>query len=138
MAPSRVDVVRVTRGLAVRGRRALAALAVALSTSAVVDAQPLAPLVVNWEDYFQLDWQVGERRGHSVLTGHVRSTQKYGARWMQLLVDRVDARGALIDQRLVWLPSEVTRGSQVYFEVRVEPAASYRVVVYAYEPPPRP
>ena len=68
----------------------------------------------------------------------MRSIQKYGARWMQLLVDRVDARGTLIDQRLVWLPSEVPRGSQVYFEVRVEPAASYRVAVYAYEPPPRP
>jgi hypothetical protein len=98
----------------------------------------LSPLIVNWEDYFQVDWRVSERRGQPLLIGHVRSARKYGARWMQLLVDRVDAGGALIDQRLVWLPSEVPRGSQVYFEIRVEPAASYRVAVFAYEPPPRP
>ena len=59
-------------------------------------------------------------------------------RHVQLLVDRVDASGALIDQRLVWLPSSVPSRTQVYFEVRVEPAASYRVAVFAYELPNRP
>ncbi len=98
----------------------------------------LSPLVINWQEYFQVDWQVSERAGQPLLTGHVRSVRKYGARWMQLLVDRLDASGALIDQRLVWLTSEITRGTQVYFEVRMEPAASYRVAVYAYEIPDRP
>lgn len=122
---------------ALGGRLAVAAIAVVMAW-AVAGAQPLTPLDVNWAEYFQIDWQPGERGGQSVLTGHVRSTWKYGARWMQLLIDRVDAQGALLDQRLVWLPSELPRGSQVYFEVRVEPAATYRVAVYAYEPPPRP
>jgi hypothetical protein len=99
---------------------------------------PLAPLVVNWREYFEIDWQVSARAGRPLLSGHVRSVRKYGARWMQLLVDRVDARGALIDQRLVWLTTEIARGARVYFEVGVEPAASYRVAVFAFEPPDRP
>lgn len=101
-------------------------------------AQSLSPLVVNWQEYFEVDWQVSERAGQPLLTGHVRSVRKYGARWMQLLVDRLDASGALIDQRLVWLTSEITRGTQVYFEVLMEPAASYRVAVFAFEIPDRP
>lgn len=117
-------------------------LALVLLTAAVptagAGAQSLSPLVINWEEYFQIDWQLSERAGQPLLTGHVRSVRKYGARWMQLLVDRVDASGALIDQRLVWLTSEITRGTQVYFEVRVALAASYRVAVYAFEIPDRP
>jgi len=117
-------------------------LALVLLTAAVpttgAGAQSLSPLVINWEEYFRIDWQLSESAGQPLLTGHVRSVRKYGARWMQLLVDRVDASGALIDQRLVWLTSEITRGTQVYFEVRVAPAASYRVAVYAFEIPDRP
>jgi hypothetical protein len=132
-----------------RGRRAGASpcgLARALTLAAVVLAAlgpatvraELSPLVVNWDEFFQLDWRVSERQGQPVLVGHVRSIWKDGARWMQLLVDRVDDQGTLLDQKLVWLPSAVPRGGQVPFEVRVEPAARYRVAVYAYEPPPRP
>ena len=109
-----------------------------MAAVAVGDAQPLTPLVVNWQQYFEIDWRASERGGQTLLSGYVRNIWKDGARWMQLLVDRVDTSGALIDQRLVWLPSEVPRGGEVYFEVQVEPAASYLVVVYAFEPPPRP
>ena len=123
---------------AIGWRLAQAALGMIMAAPAVAGAQPLAPLIINWQEYFQLDWQPGQRAGQPVLTGHVRSTWKDGARWMQLLVDRLDASGALLDQRLVWLPSEVPRGGRVYFEVPVEPAASYRVAVYSYEAPPRP
>lgn len=121
-------------------RRALllASLGASPLTAIAVQSQSLTPLVVNWQEFFSVEWSVSERTGHPVLTGYVRSDRKYGARWMQLLVDRVDPGGAVIDQRLVWLPSEVPRGSQVYFEVPVEPAASYRVAVYSFEPPPRP
>ena len=107
-------------------------------TAVAAGAQPLSPLVVNWEEYFQIDWQISQRAGQPLLTGHVRSIQKYGAQWMQLLVDRLDASGGLIDQRLVWLPSDVPRRSRVYFEFRVEPAASYRVAVFNYVLPPLP
>jgi hypothetical protein len=132
-----------------RGRRAGAtpcglarALALAALVSTALVPAPvraeLSPLVINWDQFFQLDWRLSERQGQPVLVGHVRSIWKDGARWMQLLVDRMDDRGALLDQRLVWLPAAVPRGGQVPFEVRVEPAARYRVAVYAYEPPPRP
>lgn len=128
---------RILTARSLRPWLTLALLAVVVPTTGA-EALPLSPLVINWQEYFQVDWQVSERAGKPLLTGHVRSVRKYGARWMQLLVDRLDASGALIDQRLVWLTSEITRGSQVYFEVRMEPAASYRVAVFAYEIPDRP
>ena len=123
-----------------RRRLVLAAMAAVMVLAATTagEAQSLSPLVVNWQQYFELDWRVLERGGQTLLTGHVLSIWKDGARWMQLLVNRVDARGALIDQRLVWLPAEVPRGGRVYFEVRVEPAAAYQVAVYSFESPSRP
>jgi hypothetical protein len=119
-------------------RFALALLAATLPGTMVAVAQPLSPRVNNWEDYFRIDWQASEDGRRPSLSGYVWSVNKYGARWMQLLVDRVDSSGALLDQRLVWLPSEVPRGSRVYFEVPVAPAAKYRVSVFAYEFTPRP
>jgi hypothetical protein len=138
--PGRLAAGEIRRRLA--GALALAALVPAvLVLGALVPAAAraeLSPLVINWEQFFQVDWQASERQGQPVLVGHVRSIWKDGARWMQLLVDRVDDRGALLDQRLVWLPSAVPRGSRVPFEVRVEPAARYRVAVFSFEPIPRP
>jgi len=123
-----------------RRRLVLAAMAavIVLAATTAGEAQSLSPLVVNWQQYFELDWRVLERGGQTLLTGHVLSIWKDGARWMQLLVNRVDARGGLIDQRLVWLPAEVPRGGRIYFEVRVEPAAAYQVAVYSFESPLRP
>jgi hypothetical protein len=57
---------------------------------------------------------------------------------MQLLIDNLDAGGQLVEQQLVWLPSELPQGGRVYFEASVLPAADYRIRVFAYEPPPRP
>jgi hypothetical protein len=120
-------------------RRLLIALLMASSlASTAAGAQPLSPLVINWQEYFRIDWDASEQAGQPLLSGYVLSVRKYGAQWMQLLVDRVDSSGTLLDQRIVWLPSAVPLGGRVFFEVPVAPAASYRVSVYAYEPPPRP
>jgi len=113
-------------------------LALGLVGAGHVGAQSLRPHVTNWEDYFRIDWQADQGNGHAVLSGYVVSVNKYGARWMQLLIDSLDARGQLVEQKLVWLSSEIPRGSRVYFESPVAPAVAYRVSVYAYEPPLRP
>lgn len=104
----------------------------------MLEAQSLTPRVTNWEDYFRIDWQADQRNGRAVLSGYIISVNKYGARWMQLLIDSLDASGQLVDQKLVWVPSEFPHGGRAYFEAPVAPAVDYRVSVYAYEPPPRP
>jgi hypothetical protein len=119
-------------------RFALALLAATLPGTMVAVAQPLSPRVNNWEEYFRIYWEASEDGRRPSLSGYVWSVNKYGARWMQLLLDRVDSSGTLLDQRIVWLPSEVPLGSRVYFEVPVAPAARYRVSVFAYEFTPRP
>ncbi|MGH7335230.1 MAG: hypothetical protein ACREKS_21300 [Candidatus Rokuibacteriota bacterium] len=114
-----------------------AALLLSLA-SGPLEAQPLVPQVINWETYFRIDWQAEPRNGRVVLSGFIISVNKYGARWMQLLIDGRDERGQLVDQKLVWVPSEFPQGGRAYFEALVAPAADYRVSVFAYEPPPRP
>ena len=101
-------------------------------------AQALVPRIVNWDTYFRIDWQAAPRNGRVVVSGFIISVNKYGARWMQLLIDGRDARGQLVDQSLVWVPSEFPQGGRAYFEALVTPAAHYKVSVFAYEPPPRP
>ncbi len=103
-----------------------------------LEAQTLVPRIINWDTYFRIDWQAAPRNGRVVVSGFIISVNKYGARWMQLLIDGRDANGQIVDQNLVWVPSEFPQGGRAYFEALVGPAADYKVSVFAYEPPPRP
>lgn len=116
----------------------LLAVLLLLFGSGPLEAQVLVPRIVNWDTYFRIDWQAAPRDGRVVVRGFIISVNKYGARWMQLLIDGRDAHGQVVDQNLVWVPSEFPQGGRVYFEALVAPAANYKVSVFAYEPPPRP
>src|SRR3989442_5493934 len=59
---------------------------------APANAEPLAPLVRGWEQFFTTDWRVSERRHRPVMTGHVVNARGVPATRVQLLVEG----GALI------------------------------------------
>jgi hypothetical protein len=108
-------------------------LLAAMSVSAQVPP-PLSPLVVDGESYFRLAWQPGEVRGRAVLRGTIANTSDYRARRIQLLIEGLDAGGAILHQRVEWLGSDLPPGAQVYFETPVGgPAASYRVRLFAFD-----
>jgi hypothetical protein len=95
---------------------------------------PLAPMMVDWQRYFALDWQATQKDGRSLVTGTVSSTSACGAKRIQLLIDGLDPNGQLVDQRVVWLGTDLPAGSHVYFEVPAVPRASnHRVSVFAFE-----
>jgi len=94
----------------------------------------LRPLVVGWEQFFKLDWQVGQRHGRRVVVGHIYNDWGTSATNVRLLVDGLDSAGRVIEQRVAWLGGDLTPGTSAPFEVAVaQPAAAYRVSVFAFD-----
>ena len=93
-------------------------LAVSLALSACAPSTaggPLTPLVVGWEQFFQLTWTVGERKGHAVVTGRIYNNWGFAAANVRLLVDELDANGQIVDQRIGWLGFTLTPGTTAPF-----------------------
>ena len=112
-------------------------LAVSLALSACAPSTsggPLTPLVVGWEQFFQLTWTVGERKGHPVVTGKIYNNWGFAAANMRLLVDELDANGQIVDQRIGWLGFTLTPGTTAPFEIPVAHATpNHRVSVFAFD-----
>src|SRR5437016_2594726 len=91
-------------GSTMRARPSLAMLLTVLVLSVPSRAAPatLEPLVAGWEDVFKLDWQVSERRGAPVVHGDVVNASPYTVTAVQLLVEALDAGGAIVAQKIVW------------------------------------
>jgi hypothetical protein len=96
-------------------------------------AQPLSPLVVDWEQYFRVESRSVSRADGSVVTGTLWNTATWGAKRIQLLVESLDGNGQPVHQRVVWLGVDLTAGSHASFEVPMPAAASYRVRVFAFD-----
>jgi hypothetical protein len=106
-----------------------------VATSAVAGrATPLVPLVVDGERYFKLQWQASEHGPRPEVHGLILNEFGFPARKVRLLVNSLDAAGAITDQTLVYVPGDLLPGSRYYFETRVPArATSYRVVVFQWE-----
>jgi hypothetical protein len=108
----------------------LAVLALSLSTFGTGVAQPLSPLIVDWDRYFVVQSQPGVREGRTVAT--VWNTSLWNASGIQLLVEGLDGSGQPTSQRVVWLGSDLPAGTRADVDVPVSAAASYRVRVFAF------
>ena len=114
--------------------RLIAVLMVALLASSAMAAGPLTPLVVGWEQFFKLNWSVGERRGKPVVTGTIYNNWGFTAANVRLLVDELDANGQIVDQKIGWLGFTLTPGTTAPFEVPVVHATpNHRVSVFAFD-----
>ena len=109
----------------------LASLALAVEAT---PAPPLEPLVIGWEQFFRLTWEVGERRGQPVVTGRIYNNWNLAAANMRLLVDELDAAGRIIDQHVGWLGFTLTPGTTAPFEIPVAHSTpNHRVSVFAFD-----
>lgn len=93
--------------------------AVALSAASSVDAR------------VRLDWEVGTGRGgRPVIQGYVYNDYGRAAADVHLLVETLDASGAVIARNIGFVRGVVQFNDRVYFEVPLKtPGASYRVSV---------
>jgi hypothetical protein len=113
---------------------AFASLLVVAVSAVAQGAAMLTPLVVDGERYFTLDWQAADSHGHPTVYGRIRNEYGFSARRVRLLINSLDAAGAVTAQTLAYVPFEVAPGTGGYFEARVPArAASYRVSIYQWE-----
>ena len=87
------------------------------------------------EHWFRVNWEV-HPDGPSArrIDGYVYNSYGRPAENVQVLVQALDASGAVIDQRLAWVPGGVPQLSRAYFEVpRLPVADHYRVTVWSFD-----
>lgn len=91
-------------------------------------------LTAGWERHFTLEWTVAPTRGGARrLTGYVTSRHGANAEPVRLLTQALDASGALVGQRIEFVPGGVGGFQRAYFEVEdLPPANQYRVSVWDY------
>jgi hypothetical protein len=117
-------------------RRALTILGVAMVVSGAAwpaAAAELQPLMAGWERHFTIDWQPGQYRGRPALQGYVNNVSPYHAGNIRVLVESLDAGGAVTSQKVAWVPGDVLGGGRLYFQVPTATAPAYRVRVFSYD-----
>ncbi len=121
-----MDVKAIGRVLrAVGGTLALASVlhttsAAALTASSTVDSR------------LRLDWEVGTRHGRSVIQGYVYNDHLRAAADVRLLVETLDASGAITGRTVGFVRGIVGFNDRSYFEVPLRtPGTSYRVSITA-------
>ena len=113
---------------------AFACVLVAGAAAVAQGAALLTPLVVDGERYFTLEWQAADTTTGPVVHGRIRNEYGFSARKVRLLVNSLDATGAVTAQTIAYVPFEVTPGTAAYFEAHVPTrAASYRVSIFQWE-----
>ena len=100
--------------------------------SSSAPAARYAPLVYGWEQFFRITWEPFEWRGRPYLRGDIVNDGGMTAMRAQLLVETLDASGAVVHQAVHWLGSPIPPGSRVSFEVPAPRAPGYRVSMFAY------
>ena len=113
------------------------AIAVVLALGTASPARPAAALSAasSVDARIRLDWQVGSGRGgRPVIQGYVFNDYGRPASDVQLLVETLDASGAVIGRAIGFVRGVVQFNDRAYFEVPIKtPGASYRVSVTALD-----
>ena len=92
----------------------------------------MSPLVVGWQQFFQVQWSVATAQRQRVVEGYITNTWGFAAADVRLLVNGYDAAGRKLGQLVAWGPMEIDPGSRAYFDVSVPPAASYEVAILSW------
>jgi len=101
--------------------------------SATAPAHGLQSLAPGWERYFTIDWRASTQGTRNVVSGTVQNRYGATASRVQLLVEGLDDRGSVANQRVAWLGRNIGPFETVRFDVPIEPAATYRVTIFAYD-----
>jgi ABC-type glycerol-3-phosphate transport system substrate-binding protein len=128
-------VVAVRFGILVGAIVAMTAACANIGTGA---APPLSvtetTLMYGWENYFSIEWAADQsRNGTQRVTGYVYNRKGEYALDLRVMAQAVDASGAVVGQRIAFVPGGVGGLGRVYFEVPNLPVAStYRVSVFDF------
>jgi len=118
-------------------KRLLLATMAVLALAAGSSARPAAALSAasSVDARIRLDWEVGATRGgRPVIQGYVYNDYGRPASDVQLLVETLDAAGAVIGRTVGFVRGVVQLNDRTYFEVPIRvTGASYRVSVTGFD-----
>ena len=107
---------------------------------ALVGGRPAAPAgalpaTSTVDSRLRLDWEVGARHGgRPVIQGYLYNDYLRSAAEVQLLVETVDAAGAVTSRQMGFVRGAIPFKDRAYFEVPIKTAgASYRVSITAFD-----
>ena len=91
-------------------------------------------LMAGWEQHFTLEWTAEpESEGARRVSGYVYNRHGEYALNVRLLAQALDPAGAVVGQRIAWVPGGVNGFGRAYFTVAHLPAADkYSVTVWDY------
>jgi hypothetical protein len=91
-------------------------------------------LMAGWERHFALEWTAEPEQGSAQqVTGYIYNRHGEYAHKIRLLAQALDPAGAVLGQRIEWIPGGVSGSGRAYFVVAHLPAAtSYKVTVWDY------
>ena len=91
-------------------------------------------MMAGWEQHFTIEWTAAEQSPNArKVTGFVYNRHGEYATRLRVLAQAIDPGGAVVGQRIVFVPEGVGGYGRVYFEVPGLPAtANYRVSIWDY------
>ena len=100
----------------------------------VVPSSTVTTAVQGWESWLRLDWAAQPRPSGQLIEGHVYSTYGSPLYDVRILAQALDGSGAVVGQKIVWVPGIVPALQGTYFRVPSMPAANhYRVTVWSFD-----
>jgi hypothetical protein len=91
-------------------------------------------LMAGWEQHFALEWATTPAQGSAQqVTGYVYNLHGEHAMKVRVLAQALDQQGAVVGQRIEWVPGGVNGFGRTYFVVAQLPSATaYRVTIWDY------
>jgi hypothetical protein len=83
--------------------------------------------------YFRVHWETTAGAGGLALAGHVENLGDHPFDRMQLLVERLDAGGAVIGSARIWVVGLIPAHQRGYFSTSIAAAPSYRVRIASFD-----
>jgi hypothetical protein len=121
------------------GLLAIAVVACATSpdgptSSQISPSSSVTTVMAGWEEKFALEWWVEpEPGGGQRIRGYVVSRYGRAAESLRVLGQALDSSGGVVDQRITWVPRDVSGFGHSYFEIpRLPSADHFRVTVWDY------
>jgi hypothetical protein len=122
--------------MSVVGRLAsIAVLATACATGGhATPSGSTTTLMAGWERHFALEWTVAvDQDGTRRLRGYVQNQHGEAVEQVRVLARALDAPGAVVGQRISWVPGNVAGFGRAYFEVpNLPPGDRYLLTVWDY------
>jgi hypothetical protein len=104
------------------------------ATPALAPSASVTSTVLGWEQWFRVDWAAEATAGGNEIQGYVYNGYGQTAMNVRVLAQGLDPAGAIVDQKLAWVPGGVPALNRAPFRVAgLQPAQRYRVSVWAFD-----